>query len=883
MRHIIKNTISGLFEKKRGREGASRKQNLRYYPVSLYTALILAFSVVFIIAFGSLYFIFKSHNQNVFTFMSNRLLTSKSETIENVIKYQLDLPRQANSFVVHALSKKETITTDDAKKELLYVTETVFPQRDYLSSIAYGGTAGDYVGISRDKRSHNQRYLIEKSASTHNVLTFYKGITENSDVTKVEPHYSVENRPWYRVVASGKSEAWIPMYMAQNYQDNSLTISYSTPVYNHRGQFSGVVSSDLSVVALNALLRQIKPFSDSLLFVVNPDKQIIAASDDQYLLGGARRVLEGKSQIPYLGEIDTPEIRAINRLFSAGKQTRLGSFTVDGSMYYMLAFPVQSSEHDVKLSGIVVVSERILLSEIARYQKIFIAETALLFVSGMIVVFFVVSKITTSLKNIAKKTSLLDTNRWEFDPEVRQFPEIMTLELSFLALSDKLNAAFYALRQKIEKDPVTGIFTREGLLNEVSLYDGRNVLSQVQIRNYSNVVNALGSEFADRFITLFIARVRQLLPPGTLLCRDTSNTVIIVPPGFLKAEEVAGYNKKLLCLFYHDDANLMVGGDNSVFNGNVGTVYNTIDRSNVHAVIQNAGIALNFSKMQGGGTFSCFENAMLQKELRNIQVHDNMTRAMINGEFSLVIQPIVELNNPGESCEGECLVRWHSDVMGWVSPGEFIPLAEETGLIVYLGQWVIQQACFELSSMMKAGLSPDFKLHINVSAIQLVQANFSQHLLDTIAQYELVNANICIEITESQLLQEVESVVSALHYLRQCGVSVALDDFGTGFSSLSYLHKLPFDCIKIDRDFIKDILRDSNNMSVVASVLFLAARFHVPVVAEGVEDLQTEDMLRQLGCQKVQGYFYSKPVPFDKINIAGGKISVIAPSESILR
>ncbi|MGR7626673.1 EAL domain-containing protein [Klebsiella aerogenes] len=164
----------------------------------------------------------------------------------------------------------------------------------------------------------------------------------------------------------------------------------------------------------------------------------------------------------------------------------------------------------------------------------------------------------------------------------------------------------------------------------------------------------------------------------------------------------------------------------------------------------------------------------------------------------------------------------------------------------------------------------DFKLHVNISAIQLQQPDFAQHLLESIHANDLMNSNICLEITESVLLHDTWRIVEILAYLRRLGVCIAIDDFGSGYSSLSYLHSLPFDCLKIDRGFVSNVLDDKKNEAVIASVLMLARSFSVPLVAEGVETREMAEKLQEMGCDLAQGYYYSRPKTFDSFDVANG-------------
>lgn len=227
---------------------------------------------------------------------------------------------------------------------------------------------------------------------------------------------------------------------------------------------------------------------------------------------------------------------------------------------------------------------------------------------------------------------------------------------------------------------------------------------------------------------------------------------------------------------------------------------------------------------------------MHEAELYNIQLHESLHDAIQHHEFHLVLQPIVDLQDQSAFQEGECLLRWRSEAAGEIPPDRFIPLAEESGLIIPLGRWIIEEACRELAGMINRGAPANFILHINVSAIQLLQQDFAWHLMDAIYRHGLVTGNICLEITERLLMDSAARISRMIAYLRRHGIAVALDDFGVNLSSLPYLHTLSFDSIKIDRRLICQFADDDKAESMIASLIVLAQGFKVPVVAEGIED-----------------------------------------------
>ncbi|HAT1613993.1 TPA: EAL domain-containing protein [Raoultella ornithinolytica] len=211
---------------------------------------------------------------------------------------------------------------------------------------------------------------------------------------------------------------------------------------------------------------------------------------------------------------------------------------------------------------------------------------------------------------------------------------------------------------------------------------------------------------------------------------------------------------------------------------------------------------------------------------------------------------------------------WYSKALDDVPPDRFIPLAEETGLIIPLGKWIIEEACRELAQMIARGAPETFVIYINVSAIQLLQQDFAWHLMDSIRQNGLSNDNVCIEISERVRLDHAQRIGKMLSYLRHHGISVSLDDFGANFPSHSCLHSLPFDSIKIDLRLVNGYLGDEKAKSVMDSLIVLARGFNVPLIAEGIEDEAVK--LQLLGCQKAQGDYFHRPAGFTSFRCETG-------------
>ncbi|HEU4650834.1 MAG TPA: EAL domain-containing protein, partial [Croceibacterium sp.] len=227
--------------------------------------------------------------------------------------------------------------------------------------------------------------------------------------------------------------------------------------------------------------------------------------------------------------------------------------------------------------------------------------------------------------------------------------------------------------------------------------------------------------------------------------------------------------------------------------------------------------------------------------------------------FELYFQPLFDLAS-NRFCAFEALIRWRHPVRGLVGPGEFIPIAEETGLIVPIGEWVLKEACHQATTW-----PGDVRVAVNFSTVQFQNAGLRNVVFQTLATTGLAPDRLEIEITESLFLESSGPILEILHTLKQLGVRIALDDFGTGFSSLSYLRRFPFDKIKIDRSFILELLREHEASAVVKAITDLAAALNMETTAEGVEEFEQVEALRAYGCTNVQGYLFSEPLPAGEV------------------
>jgi predicted signal transduction protein with EAL and GGDEF domain len=310
-----------------------------------------------------------------------------------------------------------------------------------------------------------------------------------------------------------------------------------------------------------------------------------------------------------------------------------------------------------------------------------------------------------------------------------------------------------------------------------------------------------------------------------------------------------------------------IAGNEVLIGVSIGIAVAPGDGVTADELLRNADLALYRAKADGRGAFHFFEAEMDRQVQARRALEIDLRKAYSNDEFELYYQPLVNVES-GEVSGFEALLRWHHPERGMVSPAEFIPLAEETGLIVQIGEWVLRQACAEAATW-----PDDIKVAVNLSPVQFRNRNLVQVVLSALAHSRLSPGRLELEITESVLLGDNEANLATLHQLRELGARISMDDFGTGYSSLLYLRSFPFDKIKIDQSFVRDMVERPDCVAIVRAVAGLGLSLGIATTAEGVETQAQLQRVRAEGCTEVQGYLFSKPIP------ASGIASVLATRE----
>jgi EAL domain-containing protein (putative c-di-GMP-specific phosphodiesterase class I) len=282
------------------------------------------------------------------------------------------------------------------------------------------------------------------------------------------------------------------------------------------------------------------------------------------------------------------------------------------------------------------------------------------------------------------------------------------------------------------------------------------------------------------------------------------------------------------------------------------------DQQTLEDLLKMADVAMYQAKAAGRNTLCFFDPAMQAAATAHTAMEKDLRKGVAESEFVLHYQ--IQVNGQGEPTGAEALVRWHHIARGMVSPAHFIPLAEETGLILPLGQWVLETACEQLVRWAKNPATAHWTMAVNVSASQFAQASFVANV-DTALKKTGANPYLLkLELTESMLVTDVDAIITKMNAIKQRGVAFSLDDFGTGYSSLTYLKRLPLTQLKIDQSFVRDVLTDASDAVIARTILALGHSLGMTVIAEGVETAEQHQLLSSMGCDAFQGYYFGRPI-----------------------
>jgi diguanylate cyclase (GGDEF)-like protein len=377
----------------------------------------------------------------------------------------------------------------------------------------------------------------------------------------------------------------------------------------------------------------------------------------------------------------------------------------------------------------------------------------------------------------------------------------------------------------------------------------------LSIDRFKEIGETLGSACEDELICAIAERLTSSMREGDTLAYWGSDEFAMLFNELERTEDSIQISKRLQSTF---KAGFKLADDELYVTASIGIALHPLNGQDEAALMKNASAALAQAKQKGGNTYQFYAAEMNARVFHRLSLESSLRRAIEREELVLYYQPKVSINT-WQISGAEALIRWNHPEKGLISPAEFIPLAEETGLIAEIGEWVLRNSCRDLKEWSES--SPSLTVSSNISAKQFQDPTFFSLVMSTLDESKLDPSLLELELTESSIMTNPESALRTLHQLQGAGIRISIDDFGTGFSSLSYLKRLPINILKIDKSFVHDASADPDDAALVMAIITLAHNLKLKVVAEGVESDDQLRFLHLLRCDEIQGYLFSMPVP----------------------
>ncbi|OUS28884.1 hypothetical protein A9Q99_10930 [Gammaproteobacteria bacterium 45_16_T64] len=526
-----------------------------------------------------------------------------------------------------------------------------------------------------------------------------------------------------------------------------------------------------------------------------------------------------------------------------------------------------------------VVNTASLFDSANRLSRSVIIISAIMIVLSAIILYSVISRmIITPLHALNKAAHAISRGQLDILHPITKRDEIGDLFRSFSTMSRNLKTSTEQIEELAYFDNLTG------LPNKVTFFEtiGRLIQRSDQnksklsviffdLDNFKNINDGLGHQMGDLLLMQVGARIKDCLRDtdlisnlnevssleGThLISRMGGDEFALIISDLTHKDEAGKVAIRILTQlalpFLLDNHEIYIGAS-------IGLAIYPDNGKTPETLLKHADIAMYEAKSKGKNNFQFFEDAMTDILNRRLKLEAAIRNAIEKDEFTLQYQPKVSLSDPTR-VEFEALIRWTTPTHGFVSPADFIPIAEESGLIIQIGDWVLNEACRQTKEWVRAG-HHNIRVSVNFSPVQINYGNPTSSVKAALEKHKLDPKRLELEITESGLMQNERVAIAYLNSLKELGLSIALDDFGTGYSSLAYLQRFPIDTLKIDRAFIQDMENNEDSQHVLDTIIFLADKLQLETVAEGVETASQLELIQGKGCKIVQGYYFSKPLP----------------------
>ncbi|MEB3308801.1 MAG: EAL domain-containing protein [Snowella sp.] len=825
--------------------------------------LIFSFAFEVFAAVGFIGFLSYKHSQTAIHDVAEKWRGEISNRIESYVADYLNTAQLMNQISKKSLVQNKALNDLSQIKSLLYQQMRSFESVPYT---AWGSNAGDYIGILR---TPDQRYHLEMvSPATQGQYRTYELKPDGSlgKLVKTFPRYDPRLRPWYRTAIAAKGATWSPVYVW--FDGSKIAIDAVLPVQDTQGQTLGVIDTPIPLSNISQFLRQLQISPGGQSFILDHTGKIVASSHFDPLFqtpNASLNILD--AQHSTVEVIQKTATYLINEFGGLSKVKSPLSFSFQNQDHRQFVRVVPFNDHrGLNWLICVVIPEADFMEPIWANSRLTLLIAILALFIAIMVGIITAQWITDPIIEINQASKAIAEGKLDQQVNLGYKNEIGDLANSFNQMATKLKQVFRELEFKTLHDHLTGLPNRVQLMKRL-----REALTRSQTYPYPifalffldlddfKVVNdSLGHLVGDELLKQVSHRLGTCVRPSDCVARFGGDEFVILVENINNIADVIKIAQRILTQLNHP----FTLEHHQIFSStSIGITISTMGYSQPEEVLRDADIAMYSAKQSDKGRYQIMTTAMQVTAIQRFKLEHELRDALKNEEFCLFYQPIICLAT-GQLAGFEALIRWQHPVHGLISPGEFIPLAEEIGLIKALDLWALQAACEQMHQwqLQFPRSSPhSFMMSVNFSPIELMQRNIVEIVTNIIRRYHFKQWYLKLEITENSLIDTLVQI-KVLQELKNLNIKLSLDDFGTGYSSLSRLHRFPIDTLKIDRSFVNRIHSEAEGESIVNAIITLAHNLKMDVIAEGIETVLERDTLKALGCEFGQGYLFAKPL-----------------------
>ncbi|MBB1313667.1 MULTISPECIES: bifunctional diguanylate cyclase/phosphodiesterase [Aliivibrio] len=833
---------------------------------SLRTAVMLPFITVLSLTLGVIFYTQNSSYEKMVDDVSQKILSSYTQNTHDDLNKFLESPFFAVQNMVDQIERYKMYQPNNITHIQSYLEGTflgLYQDLEQMDVLSFGGEKKEYIGFRREPNTGLSLMLQDKR--TGDDLIIYRGKKESKDIRSVIKNYDPRERPWYIPAANTFRPSWSAIY-ANADERKDITMSAIQPVF-YNDDFIGVFAADIKLDSFNRFLLKETKQTKGSIYLIDEQQQLIAHSS----IGSVISLGTDKSQIgSRLYATESSDI-AINQSAQYIKDHNLihattatpFNFTNNKERYFSQITPYVD-DYGLHWYIVISISESDLLGQLQQEQRRGLGFGFLLAIAGLLIGIYFITQVTKPIFTTAKAARNIASGHWNNLEATGSIYETTMLMNAFNDMTNKLQSSFEAMRQQIIFDPLTQVFSRQGLIEhskEMIQAGKKQGLLIIGVNNFRDINDSLGIIEGDKLLQSITDRLQLSFPEKDIAISRVGGDEFAV--FFSQLDNVKQLEQHAIEIQARFITPFCSANDSVLVSISIGLVAGDLSSDSMTIWLRNASIALGQAK-KNNFNISLYTPEMAEASLNKAIMTRELVLAIENNEMVPFYQPIIDIKT-GKTIGAEALVRWLHPTRGMISPLDFIPLAEDNGMIIPIGKQILTQACLDTVSQIEKGLwSKDFHMHVNLSVCQLMQDDFLEELDSVLTQTTIPPQNLTLEITESRLVNHDKTTTDTMQKIRDLGIQIAIDDFGTGYSSLAYIHKLPFDVLKVDRSFIKDLTTENVESSIAAAVINMTKGFNITLVAEGIETQEQAELLVKLNYQHAQGFLYSRPLPLSE-------------------